>query len=66
MKSILMLMFMLSVMSTARAESFYPACLNKDDWVHGLTRKECVQKPSKGLGGHWYTGKVLKPVRRVM
>ncbi len=38
----------------AQAESFYPACLNKDDWVHGLTRKECVQKPPKGLGGRWY------------
>lgn len=64
MKSILMLAFMLSVVSTAHAESFYPACLKPDgDWVHGLTRKECV---GKELRGHWYTAKVLKRARRVM
>jgi hypothetical protein len=56
----------IGIISSAHAEPFYPACLNKDDWVHGLTRKECVQKPPKGLGGHWYTAKVLKRARRVM
>lgn len=46
------------------AESFYPACLKPDgDWLHGVTRKECV---GRGVRGRWYTSSVLKKARRVM
>jgi hypothetical protein len=47
----------------AGADSFYPACLKPDgDWLHGVTRKECV---SKDLRGRWYGAKTMRAVRHV-
>lgn len=64
MKSILMLVFMVCVVTSAHAESFYPACLKRDgDWLHGVTRKECV---GRDIRGHWYTASALKKAQRVM
>lgn len=63
MKLVLTMAFLLAPI-VANAESFYPACLKPDgDWLHGVTRKECI---SKDVRGHWYTAKVLKKARRVM
>ena len=57
-----LLLLILAIVSP-RAASFYPACLKPDgDWLHGVTRKECV---SRDIRGHWYTGKVLKKAQRV-
>jgi hypothetical protein len=65
MKSMFMLAFILAAVSTsASAASFYPACLKPDgDWLHGVTRKECV---SRDIKGRWYTNSMLKKARRVM
>lgn len=58
MKSVLMIAFMLAVVSTANAGSFYPACLKRDgDWLQGITRKECI---GKDVRGQWVTGKALR------
>jgi len=52
------------LVTSARAESFYPACLKKDgDWLHGVNRKECV---GKDVRGRWVTNRMLKKARRVM
>jgi hypothetical protein len=45
------------------AASFYPACLKPDgDWLHGVSRKECI---SKDIRGRWYTGRILKKAQKV-
>lgn len=48
----------------AHSASFYPACLKPDgDWLHGVTRKECL---SRDIKGRWYTPREIKKARRVM
>lgn len=62
MKSILLIAFMLSVISTAHAEKLaYPACLKPEGgWLQHVTRKQCV---GKDVHGKWITMKQFKKLR---
>lgn len=52
------------LVTSAHASSFYPACLKPDgDWLHGVSRKECI---GKDVRGRWVTNRALKKARRVM
>jgi hypothetical protein len=58
------LLFLILMIVPPHADSFYPACLKRDgDWLHGVSRKECI---GRDVRGRWYTNRVLKKARRVM